>query len=73
MSKIELPRAKGKSPCYGCEKRQIGCHANCAEYAGYRAEQDAFKKARINQSIVDSDIEFKAHQITEMPYKSGLT
>lgn len=23
-------------PCYGCTKRECGCHANCAEYAAYK-------------------------------------
>ena len=28
-----------KGPCYGCQKRQVGCHGSCAEYAEYAAEQ----------------------------------
>ena len=24
-------------PCYGCDKRHVGCHGGCAEYAAYKS------------------------------------
>ena len=27
---------KTKSPCFECQERQTGCHANCAKYAKYQ-------------------------------------
>ena len=36
-----------KTVCYGCEKRQPGCHGSCEEYkqeqAEYKKQQDALK------------------------------
>lgn len=26
---------KNKSPCYNCQKREIGCHGICEEYKAY--------------------------------------
>ena len=23
-------------PCYGCDKRHVGCHGGCAEYKAYK-------------------------------------
>lgn len=28
------------SPCKGCTKRYIKCHAECPDYAGWRKEKD---------------------------------
>ena len=30
-----------KSPCYGCENRCAGCHADCEKYGSYRDAHDA--------------------------------
>lgn len=27
------------APCKDCQKRQIGCHANCEEYLAFHAER----------------------------------
>ena len=27
-----------KCPCYKCERRHIGCHANCEKYERFRVE-----------------------------------
>lgn len=47
-----------KSPCMICEKREIGCHAVCEDYAAYRAAlnelNDAIRKARKAQIDADS-------------------
>lgn len=32
-----------KSPCYGCELRNMGCHATCSKYKEWRAALDAEK------------------------------
>ena len=32
------------SPCYGCEDRHVGCHVDCAKYAEYRNNSDAYKE-----------------------------
>ena len=34
--------AEHKAPCHGCEKREVGCHANCEAYLLYK---DAMRKA----------------------------
>ena len=33
------------TPCYNCEDRCIGCHTTCGDYAIYRRELEAAKKA----------------------------
>lgn len=30
--------------CYGCIKRQIGCHATCEDYLKERAERDVLNE-----------------------------
>ena len=35
-----------KSPCYGCENREIGCHAKCEAYITFRTEQDRINRER---------------------------
>lgn len=37
-----------KSTCKGCERRRIGCHADCEEYRAY-AEENRKKKAWLNE------------------------
>lgn len=29
--------------CYNCQRRHVGCHGQCADYAAYKAELDAHK------------------------------
>ena len=31
-------RRVGKSPCYKCQERHAGCHAECEKYAEWRAK-----------------------------------
>lgn len=35
-----------KCPCRGCEKRKIGCHANCPDYGAWAAETIQRREAR---------------------------
>lgn len=32
------------APCYGCEDRHVGCHADCAKYIEYRNDSDAYRE-----------------------------
>lgn len=41
------------SPCMGCEKREIGCHAECAEYSAWRESRRPELKEK--QRIRDAD------------------
>lgn len=34
--------------CFGCEKRHVGCHAECEDYKAWKAEHD--KKREIEKS-----------------------
>ena len=29
-------------PCFKCKERHLLCHSNCARYAAYRADLDAY-------------------------------
>lgn len=33
-------------PCYNCEERYLGCHANCAYYRAFREELEEAKAKR---------------------------
>lgn len=35
-----------KSPCYGCEKRAIGCHGSCEKYIAFRGYCDNLNASR---------------------------
>lgn len=35
-----------KKDCYGCEKRHIGCQAECESYKRIKADRDAAKAAK---------------------------
>lgn len=30
-----------KCPCYGCLRRETGCHVTCKDYIAWRANEDA--------------------------------
>ena len=36
----------GSGQCYGCEKREVGCHARCEEYKAYKAQIAKEKQLR---------------------------
>jgi len=36
---------KPVNPCYKCEDRVVGCHAECEKYISYRKEQDIYGRA----------------------------
>ena len=48
--------SKKKDACYGCERRCVGCHSECADYLAYRKalEDRKFKiyKARNREGMV---------------------
>lgn len=40
-----------QSPCHkDCEKRRIGCHAQCQEYKEWKQKQDEIRDARNEQN-----------------------
>ena len=43
---------KINSPCYGCKKRCLLCHAHCKEYADYQAELK--KQAKRSKADIDA-------------------
>lgn len=45
---------KNDKPCYGCEKRHIGCQAKCPDYEKNKAERDAAKAAKRKDALADS-------------------
>lgn len=38
------------TPCFGCEKRYAGCHADCGEYAAFRSKLIRMKHCRKNEA-----------------------
>ena len=45
-----------KTPCKGCEKRYVGCHASCEGYLKARAEGDALKEQMLKEKHKANDI-----------------
>lgn len=44
----------GDKPCFGCERRQVGCHGGCEDYKGYRARLDEKNEAeRANSEVYE--------------------
>lgn len=41
-----------KTPCKGCEKRYVGCHAKCEDYKAYRVPFDEMQEKRRRESVV---------------------
>ena len=37
---------KEDNPCYGCQKRTVGCHTKCDAYHKYVADREAEKAAK---------------------------
>lgn len=33
-----------KSPCKGCDKREIGCHITCKDYISFRESAEALRE-----------------------------
>lgn len=42
-----------KAPCYGCEKREVGCHVTCQGYKEFQAENEEIKKKKILNCMCD--------------------
>lgn len=40
--------SKGKTPCYECKDRVIGCHGTCQRYKTFRKD---YEKVRLNRKF----------------------
>jgi hypothetical protein len=57
-----------KSPCKGCPKRQLHCHAECGEYKQYKKDIDEVRdkcKRELAENSFFYDIKGKVHKIGE--------
>lgn len=61
-----------KVPCLLCEKRTLGCHAQCPDYKGFRRElEDVREKERADARIGEFFAE-KTHRLKkEYWHKKG--
>ena len=41
-----------ENKCYGCKKRQIGCHGKCEDYKSYKKYLEEIKKKEIVNTII---------------------
>lgn len=44
------------TPCLNCEKRHPACWSTCEDYAAWKAEQDALKKAKAAARARENDL-----------------
>ena len=38
------------APCYGCGRRQAGCHASCPDYQAFRADRERISKMKMAEN-----------------------
>ena len=38
-------------PCFNCEKRYVGCHSSCEEYAEFKDQKEINRKQKKRQNI----------------------
>lgn len=53
---------KIQSPCFGCDKRYVGCHSVCDEYAMYKKRVDEQKERIENEKAIQRYIAGKRWQ-----------
>lgn len=59
-----------KSPCWLCERRTVGCHNKCADYAEYRKKVEAAReKEKADTAVFDYFAEKK--RTMQKLYKKG--
>lgn len=42
-----------KSPCYKCDDRVVGCHAECEKYQSFAAARNEINEKRYRESTLD--------------------
>lgn len=60
-----------KSPCMGCDKRQVGCHSTCETYIAYKAEIEAQNEERRQKAKLLEDLRALDYKRTQ-DFKKGL-
>lgn len=40
-------------PCYGCERREIGCHSSCDDYMDFTVEKERKKEAEYQANLAN--------------------
>ena len=46
---------KTNAPCYGCERRNVGCHSNCKEYLNFEKMQKEENEAEYKKKSETND------------------
>ena len=41
-------------PCYKCERRHVGCHADCKEYKAFKSQLEEANRIRKQAKQLDS-------------------
>ena len=66
---------KPQSPCYKCEDRRVGCHAECERYSAYRAKLEAWREVvmaeQMKEAIADSVMITTAKKMKKYREKGG--
>lgn len=45
-----------KAPCMNCEKRKVGCHSKCKEYAEYDRQNRKKRAERMMETVASPKI-----------------
>ncbi len=57
-----------KSPCKGCEERQLHCHAECRKYKQYKADVEEVRtkcKEELAENSFFYDLKNRVHRLGE--------
>ena len=56
-----------KAPCYGCERRQVGCHdeKTCEDWRLFLEKQNRRRAAEQNQRILEETLITGARRVKE--------
>lgn len=58
-----------KNPCFGCTKREVGCHSGCTDYHKWSEKEQAKKAviqaARSKQQLINSDVRYRHQKMSK--------
>lgn len=50
------------APCYGCDRRHVGCHGDCLSYAAYNTRREAIRAERLREWDMENNINESARR-----------
>ncbi len=58
-----------KNPCFGCTRREVGCHSTCIDHQKWTEKEQAKKAviqaARNKQRLINSDVQYRHQKMSK--------